>query len=108
MFQAILDDVLPIRTPSGRSAHPTGQGPRRQGIRQRCEPSVPAASWDQTANRPAQGGIVGAAWAPPLEDRAGVVVAELLQAPAGAVGRDAGRWFAFVLLACAVVCFNRL
>jgi hypothetical protein len=22
--------------------------------------------------------------------------------------RDAGRWFAFVLLACAVVCFNRL
>jgi hypothetical protein len=26
----------------------------------------------------------------------------------GAVDRDAGRWFAFVLLACAVVCFNRL
>jgi hypothetical protein len=22
--------------------------------------------------------------------------------------RDAGRWFAFVLLACAVACFNRL
>jgi hypothetical protein len=22
--------------------------------------------------------------------------------------RDGGRWFAFVLLACAVVCFNRL
>jgi transposase len=22
--------------------------------------------------------------------------------------RDSGRWFAFVLLACAVVCFNRL
>jgi hypothetical protein len=22
--------------------------------------------------------------------------------------RDAGRWFAFVLLACAIVCFNRL
>jgi hypothetical protein len=22
--------------------------------------------------------------------------------------RDAGRWFAFLLLACAVVCFNRL
>jgi hypothetical protein len=22
--------------------------------------------------------------------------------------RDAGRWFAFVLVACAVVCFNRL
>jgi hypothetical protein len=35
-------------------------------------------------------------------------VAELLQAAAGAVDRDAGRWFAFVLVACAVVCFNRL
>jgi hypothetical protein len=31
---------------------------------------------------------------------------ELLQA--AAVDRDAGRWFAFVLVACAVVCFNRL
>jgi hypothetical protein len=33
---------------------------------------------------------------------------ELLTAAAGAVGRDSGRWFAFVLLACAVVGFNRL
>jgi hypothetical protein len=36
------------------------------------------------------------------------VVAELLAAASGAWDRDAGRWFAFVLVACAVVGFNRL
>jgi hypothetical protein len=35
-------------------------------------------------------------------------MAELLQAVAGAMGQDSGRWFAFVLLSCAVVGFNRL
>ena len=36
---------------------------------------------------------------------AGAVVVERLQVR---WDRDAGRWFAFVLVACAVVCFNRL
>jgi hypothetical protein len=35
-------------------------------------------------------------------------VAELLAAAAGALGPGLGRWFAFVLVACALVCFNRL
>jgi hypothetical protein len=35
-------------------------------------------------------------------------VAELLQAGQVRWDRDAGRWFAFVLMGCAVVCFNRL
>jgi hypothetical protein len=33
---------------------------------------------------------------------------ELLQAVQVRWDRDSGRWFAFVLVACAVVCFNRL
>jgi len=37
-----------------------------------------------------------------------VVVAALLQALQVRWDRDAGRWFAFMLLACVVVCFNRL
>jgi hypothetical protein len=36
------------------------------------------------------------------------VVAELLAGLQVRWDRDAGRWFAFVLVACAVVCFNRL
>jgi hypothetical protein len=35
-------------------------------------------------------------------------VVELLQAAQVRWDRDAGRWFAFVLVACALVCFNRL
>jgi hypothetical protein len=35
-------------------------------------------------------------------------VAELLQRLQVRWDRDLGRWFALVLLACAIVCFNRL
>jgi hypothetical protein len=43
-----------------------------------------------------------------MEGRAVAVVAELLAALAVPWDRDGGRWFAFVLVACAVVCCNRL
>jgi hypothetical protein len=86
MFQAVLDDVPPIRTPSGRrrtrpgkvhadKAYDSGANRaylRRRGIRPRI------------ARRGVESSVrLGA---PPLEDRAGVVVAEQLAAPSGAVG----------------------
>lgn len=43
---------------------------------------------------------MGAAGTAAVEGRAGAVVVELLAAVAGAMGRDWGRWFAFVLVAC--------
>jgi hypothetical protein len=49
-----------------------------------------------------------AGWAAPVKGRAVTVMAELLAAAAGGWDRDSGRWFAFVLLACALVCFKRL
>jgi IS5 family transposase len=108
MFQAVLDDVPPIRTPSGRrrtrpgkvhadKAYDSGATRaylRRRGIRPRIarrgvESSVRpgrhrwrierALSWLSCFRR------LQVRW-----------------------DRDAGRWFALVLLACAVVCFNRL
>jgi transposase len=108
MFQAVLDDVPPIRTPSGRrrtrpgkvhadKAYDSGANRaylRRRGIRPRIarrgvESSVRlgrhrwrierALSWLSCFRR------LQVRW-----------------------DRDSGRWFAFVLLACAVVCFNRL
>jgi len=108
MFQAVLDDVPPIRTPSGRrrtrpgkvhtdKAYDSGANRaylRRRGIRPRIarrgvESSVRlgrhrwrierASSWLSCFRR------LQVRW-----------------------DRDAERWFAFVLLACAVVCFNRL
>jgi hypothetical protein len=92
----------------GPSAHPTGQGPHRQGVRQRREPSVPAASWDQTADRPARGGIVGAAWRHRWRIERALSWSSCFRRLQVRWDQDAGRWFAFVLLACAVVCFNRL
>jgi transposase len=108
LFQAVLDDVPPIRTPSGRRRTRPGKVHadkgydsganraylRRRGIRpriarRRVESSVRlgrhrwrierALSWLSCCRR------LQVRW-----------------------DRDAGRWFAFVLLACAVVCFNRL
>jgi IS5 family transposase len=108
MLEAVLEDVPPIRTPSGRrrtrpakvdgdkgydSAANRGWL-RRRGItpriaRRGIESSVRlgrhrwrierALSWLSCWRR------LGVRW-----------------------DRDSGRWFAFVLLACAVVCFNRL
>jgi IS5 family transposase len=108
MFQAVLDDVPPIRTPSGwrRSRPGTVHADkgydsqanrsylRRRGIRPRIarrgiEPSTRlgrhrwrverALSWLSCFRR------LQVRW-----------------------DRDSGRWFAFVLLACALLCFNRL
>jgi hypothetical protein len=52
--------------------------------------SVAAAAWDQGVDRSAWDRLIGAAWAPPLEGRAVVVVVELLAAAAGAGGQGCG------------------
>jgi transposase len=90
LFQAVLDDVPPIRTPSGRRRNRTGKvhadkaydsGANRAYLRRRgIRPRIARRGVESSVRH----------WAPPLEDRAGVVVAELLQAPAGAVGPRRG------------------
>ena len=108
MFPAVLDDVPPVRTPSGRrrtrpgtvhadkgyDSHANRVYLRRRGIkariaRRQIESSTRlgrhrwrverALSWLSCFRR------LQVRW-----------------------DRDSGRWFAFVLVACAVVCFNRL
>jgi transposase len=108
MFQAVVADILPIRTPAGRRRTRPGAVHadkgydswasrawlRRRGIRARIarrqiESSTRlgrhrwkverALSWLSCYRR------LQVRW-----------------------DRDAGRWFAFVLVACALVCFNRL
>jgi transposase len=108
MFQAVVDDVPPIRTPSGR---------------RRTKPAKVHADkgYDSRANRAClrQRGIKARIARRGMESSARLgrhrwrVERSLswlscwrrLQVR---LDRDAGRWFAFVLLACAVVCFNRL
>lgn len=108
MFAALLDDVPPIRTPSGR---------------RRTRPAAVHADkgYDSQANRAwlrrrgirpriARRGIESSA-------RLGRHRWQVERAPSWLScfrrlqvrwDRDSGRCFAFVLLACALVCFNRL
>jgi transposase len=108
MFAAVLDDVPPIRTPAGR---------------RRTRPAKVHADkgYDSRANRAylRQRGIKPriarreVEWSTRLRRHRWKVERSLswlscfrrLQVR---WDRDAGRWFAFVLVACAVVCFNRL
>jgi IS5 family transposase len=108
MFQAILEDIPPVRTPAGR---------------RRTRPAKAHADkgYDSHANRAwlRRRGIT------PRIARRGVESSARLGRHRWRVerslswlscfrrlevrwDRDAGRWFALVLLACAVVCFNRL
>jgi transposase len=108
MFAAVLDDVPPIRTPSGRRRRRPGKVDADKGC-------------DSRANRAwlRRRGIT------PRIARRGIESSARLGRSRWKVerslswlscwrrlqvrwDRDAGRWFAFVLVACAVVCFNRL
>ena len=108
MFQAILDDVPPVRTPSGRRRTRPG---KIHGDK----------AYDSKANRAylRRRGIT------PRIARRGAESSARLGRHRWKIerslswlscwrrlqvrwDRDSGRFFAFVLLACAVVCFNRL
>jgi IS5 family transposase len=108
MFQAILDDVPPIRTPSGRRrtrparvyadkgydsranrAYLRRRGIRPRIARRRVESSTRLGRHRWRIER-------GLSWLSRFRR---------LQVR---WDRDSGRWFALLLLACAVVCFNRL
>jgi transposase len=108
MFEAVVEDVPPVRTPSGR---------------RRTRPARVYADkgYDSRANRSylRRRGITARI------ARRGIESSTRLGRHRWRVerslswlscwrrlqvrwDRDSGRWFAFVLLACAVVCFNRL
>jgi transposase len=108
MLAAVVDDIPPVRTPSGR---------------RRCRPAKIHADkgYDSHANRAElrRRGIN------PRIARRGIESSARLGRHRWRVERalswlscfrrlqlrwdqDSGRWFAFILLACAVVCFNRL
>jgi transposase len=108
MFQAVLDDVPPVRTPAGRRrARPgavhadkgsDGQANRRYLRRRGIKPRIARRGIESSARLGRHRWKVerSLSWLSRWR-RLGV-----------RWDRDSGRWFAFVLLACARVCFNRL
>jgi IS5 family transposase len=108
MFEAVLDDVPAVRTPAGRRRTRPGTVHADKG-------------YDSAANR----AYLRRRRIRPRIARRGIEPSTRLGRHRWRVerslswlscfrrlqvrwDRDSGRWFAFVLLACAVVCFNRL
>jgi IS5 family transposase len=108
MFQAVLEDIAPVRTPAGRrrtrpatvhadkgyDSRGNRAWLRRRGIKARIargqiESSTRLGRYRWKVER-------SLSW---------LSCFRRLQVR---WDRDAGRWFAFVLVACALVCFNRL
>ena len=108
LFRAVVDDVPPIRTPSGRRRTRPGEVHADKG-------------YDSRANRAylRQRGIRARIARREVESsrllgrhrwkvERSLSWLSCFRRLAVRWDRDAGRWFAFVLVACAVVCFNRL
>jgi hypothetical protein len=108
MFEAVVDDLPAVRTPSGRR--------RTRPIKLHAD-----KGYDSRANR----AYLRRRGIRPRISRRGVESSTRLGRHRWRVerslswlscfrrlqvrwDRDSGRWFAFVLVACAVVCFNRL
>jgi Transposase DDE domain len=108
MFQAVVADIPPVRTPAGRrrtrpAAVHADKGDdsranrtylRRRGIRARIARRQVESSARLGRHR----------W----RVERSLSWLRCFRRPQVRWDRDAERWFAFVLVACAVVCFNRL
>ena len=86
MLQAVLDDVPPVLTPSGRRRHRPGKVHGDKAYDSAANRAYLRASGDPAADRPAWGGILDAAWAAAVEGGTVAVVVELLAAAGGALG----------------------
>jgi IS5 family transposase len=108
MFQAVVDDIPPVRTPSGQrrtrpraihadkgyDSHANRAYLRRRGIRPRIARRGVESSLRLGRHRwKVERSLSWLSCWRRLQVR---------------WDRNGGRWFAFVLLACTVVCFNRL
>jgi transposase len=108
VFQAVLDDVPPIRTPAGQRRRRPGKVHADKGIRQPCQPCY--LRWRGISARIARRGIESSTRLGRHRWRVERSLSWLSCFRRLQVrwDRDSGRWFAFVLLACALVCFKRL
>jgi len=108
MFQAVLADVALVRTPAGRRRTRPAKVHADKGYDSRAN-----RAWLRRRgikSRIARRGIESSTRLGRHRWRVERSLSWLSCWRGLAVrwDRDAGRWFAFVLLACAVVCFNRL
>jgi transposase len=70
VFEALLDDIPAVRTPSRPAALSPREGPRRQGLQSSPLPRLPVGAGHQGPHRPLWDRVVDPAGPPPLESRA--------------------------------------
>jgi hypothetical protein len=90
------------------AASTAGQGPCRQGLRSSPLPGVPSPAWYPTADRPAHDRVLGAPGTSPVDDQAHGSWLGGWRRLRILYERSCERFYALVLLACAVICFNIL
>ena len=90
MFQAIVADIPPVRTPAGRRRTRPAKVHADKGYDSRANRAYLRRRGIKARIARRQIESSDQAWTPPLEGRAVAVVAELLQAAAGAVGPGCG------------------
>jgi transposase len=108
MLAAVVDDIPPVRTPSGRRRHRPGKLDADKGY-----DSAGNRAWLRRRGitaRVARRGVESSARLGRHRWRVERALSWLSCYRRLAIrwDRDSERWFAFVLLACALVCFNRL
>jgi transposase len=108
MFQAVMDDIPPVRTPSGQRRIRPGKLHADKGYDSRANRAYLRRRGIKA--RIARRGVESSArlgrhrW----KVERSLSWLSCWRRLAVRWDRDAGRWFAFVLTACALVCFNRL
>ena len=69
MFEAVLDDIPPIRMPSGRSRQRPGKVHADKAYDHRRCRALSGPTWDQAADRPPHDRVFPAAWSTSVDDR---------------------------------------
>jgi IS5 family transposase len=108
MFEAVLDDIPPIRMPSGRRRRrPAKVHADKAYDHRRCRRYLRRRG-HPPADRPAHDRVLDQAWPSPLDDRTDRVWLGGFRRLRIRYERDSERFYALAMLACSVICFNAL
>jgi hypothetical protein len=107
VFEALLDDVPPLRTPAGQwRRRPERSTPTRPTIIVAAAPPSPAGA--SRSASPAVGSSRGSGWAVTAGSGAHDRLAARVPSAAHPLRRQSERFVAYAMLACDRLCYNRL
>jgi hypothetical protein len=108
LLATVVDEIPPRATPAGRRRTRPSKLHTDKAYDRKANRGLAAPTGDCCADRPARSGVINQVGTAALEDRAVTVVVSCYRRLQVRWERDSGRFFPFVLVACALVCFKRL